>query len=36
MSFPYASNLMSNADHLAANSTFQANFPKSFVMSASP
>ena len=35
-SFPYASNRISNAAHLAANSTFQANLPKSLVMSASP
>ena len=28
ISFPYASNLISNALHLAANSTFHASFPK--------
>nr|AIE92297.1 hypothetical protein [uncultured marine thaumarchaeote AD1000_21_E03] len=36
MSFPYASNRMSNACHLAANSTFHASFPRSFVISDSP
>ena len=36
MSFPYASNLISNALHRAANSTFHANLPRSFLMSASP
>ena len=36
ISFPYASNLISNALHLAANSTFHANLPRSFLISASP
>src|SRR5574340_218604 len=36
MSLPYASNLMSNAFHLAANSTFHGSLPRSFVMSAMP
>ena len=32
MSFPCASNLISKACHLAANSTFHASFPRSFVI----
>src|SRR5579872_1309096 len=36
ISLPYASNLISKALHLAANSTFHGSLPKSFVMSAIP